>query len=74
MESQRKKLWTRYTIVFLAILFGNSLVRRLLPYEELKDGNLLVNAVFSLIVTLLILAANRLIQKMRQKSSRQTPH
>ena len=70
MKSQRKKLWTRYTIVFFVILFGNSLVRRLLPYEELKDGNLLINAVFSLIVTLLILTADRLIHKIRQKRSR----
>lgn len=70
MESQRKKLWTRYTIVFFVILFGNSLVRRLLPYEELKDGNLLINAVFSLIVTLLILAADRLIHRAHQKRSR----
>lgn len=70
MESQRKKLWTRYTIIFFVILFGNSLVRRLLPYEELKDGNLLINVVFSLIVTLLILTADRLIHKIRQKRSR----
>lgn len=70
MESPGKKLWIRYTIVFFVILFGNSLVRRLLPYEELKDGNLLINAVFSLIVTLLILAADRLIHKIRQKRSR----
>lgn len=70
MESQRKKLWIRYTIVFFVILFGNSLVRRLLPYEELKDGNLLINAVFSLIVTLLILAADRLIHRAHQKRSR----
>lgn len=70
MESQRKKLGIRYTIVFFVILFGNSLVRRLLPYEELKDGNLLINAVFSLIVTLLILTADRLIHKIRQKRSR----
>lgn len=70
MESQRKKLWIRYTIVFFVILFGNSLVRRLLPYEELKDGNLLINAVFSLIVTLLILAADHLIHRAHQKRSR----
>lgn len=69
MESKRKRLWTRYTIVFLAILFGNSLVRRLLPYEELKDGNLLINVVFSLIVTLLILLVDRLYHKIRHKES-----
>jgi len=69
MESQRKKLWTRYTIVFFVILFGNSLVRRLLPYEELKDGNLLINVVFSLIVTLLILLVDRLYHKIRHKES-----
>ena len=70
MESQRKKLGIRYTIVFFVILFGNSLVRRLLPYEELKDGNLLINVVFSLIVTLLILLVDRLYHKIRQKRSR----
>ena len=69
MKSQRKKLWTRYTIVFFVILFGNSLVRRLLPYEELKDGNLLINVVFSLIVTLLILLRDRLYHKIRHKES-----
>lgn len=69
MKSQRKKLWTRYTIVFFVILFGNSLVRRLLPYEELKDGNLLINVVFSLIVTLLILLVDRLYHKIRHKES-----
>lgn len=69
MESQRKKLWTQYTIVFFVILFGNSLVRRLLPYEELKDGNLLINVVFSLIVTLLILLVDRLYHKIRHKES-----
>lgn len=69
MESQRKKLWIRYTIVFFVILFGNSLVRRLLPYEELKDGNLLINVVFSLIVTLLILLVDRLYHKIRHNES-----
>ena len=69
MKSQRKKLWTRYTIVFFVILFGNSLVRRPLPYEELKDGNLLINVVFSLIVTLLILLVDRLYHKIRHKES-----
>lgn len=69
MKSQRKKLWTRYTIVFFVILFDNSLVRRLLPYEELKDGNLLINVVFSLIVTLLILLVDRLYHKIRHKES-----
>lgn len=69
MESQRKRLWIRYTIVFFVILFGNSLVRRLLPYEELKDGNLLINVVFSLIVTLLILLVDRLYHKIRHKES-----
>lgn len=69
MESQRKKLWTRYTIILFVILFGNSLVRRLLPYEELKDGNLLINVVFSLIATLLILLVDRLYHKIRHKES-----
>lgn len=69
MKSQRKKLWTRYTTVFFVILFGNSLVRRLLPYEELKDGNLLINVVFSLIATLLILLVDRLYHKIRHKES-----
>ncbi len=69
MESQGKKLWIRYTIVFFVILFGNSLVRRLLPYEELKDGNLLINVVSSLIVTLLILLVDRLYHKIRHKES-----
>ena len=69
MESQRKKLWTRYTIIFFVIFFGNSLVRRLLPYEELKDGNLLINVVFSLIVTLLILLVDRLYHKIRHNES-----
>ena len=69
MKSQRKKLWTRYTIVFFVILFGHSLLKRLLPYEELKDGNLLINVVFSLIVTLLILLVDRLYHKIRHKES-----
>lgn len=40
-----------YVLVFFVFLFLNGLIRRLSPYEEWKDGNLLVNSVIALLLT-----------------------
>lgn len=55
-----------YIAVFVLILAANSIVRRLLPYDELKDGNLLVNAVGSLILTILFAVADSIIRHIRK--------
>lgn len=67
MKPSTRKRWIIYVVVFFVILFGNSLVRRLLPYEELKDGNLLVNGVFSLLLTVVIAAIDYAVRKWRGK-------
>lgn len=40
-----------YVLAFFVFLFLNGLIRRLSPYEEWKDGNLLVNFVIALLFT-----------------------
>lgn len=40
-----------YVLVFFVFLFLNGLIRRLSPYEEWMDGNLLVNSVIALLLT-----------------------
>lgn len=40
-----------YVLAFFVFLFLNGLIRRLSPYEEWKDGNLLVNSVIALVLT-----------------------
>lgn len=40
-----------YVLAFFVFLFLNGLIRRLSPYEEWKDGNLLVNSVIALLLT-----------------------
>ena len=67
MKPSTRKRWIIYVVVFFVILFGNSLVRRLLPYEELKDGNLLINGVFSLLLTVVIAAIDYVVRKWRGK-------
>lgn len=67
MKPSTRKRWIIYVVVFFVILFGNSLVRRLLPYEELKDGNLLINGVFSLLLTVVIAAIGYAVRKWRGK-------
>ena len=46
----------------------NGAVRRIVPYEEWKDLNLLVNAVESLLVTLLFVLADSAIRCLRKRS------
>lgn len=67
MKPSTRKRWIIYVVVFFVILFSNSLVRRLLPYEELKDGNLLINGVFSLLLTVVIAAIDYAVRKWRGK-------
>lgn len=67
MKPSTRKRWIIYVVVFFVILFSNSLVRRLLPYEELKDGNLLINGVFSLLLTVVIAAIDYVVRKWRGK-------
>lgn len=67
MKPSTRKRWIIYVVVFFVILFDNSLVRRLLPYEELKDGNLLINGVFSLLLTVVIAAIDYAVRKWRGK-------
>lgn len=67
MKPSARKRWIIYVVVFFVILFSNSLVRRLLPYEELKDGNLLINGVFSLLLTAVIVAIGYAVRKRRGK-------
>lgn len=67
MKPSTRKRWIIYVVVFFVILFGNSLVRRLLPYEELKDGNLLINGVFSLLLTVVIAVIDYAVRKWRGK-------
>lgn len=43
-----------YVLAFFVFLFLNSLIRRLSPYEEWKDGNLLVNSVIALFFTIIV--------------------
>lgn len=43
-----------YVLAFFVFLFLNGLIRRLLPYEEWKDGNLLVNSVIALFFTIIV--------------------
>lgn len=40
-----------YVLAFFVFLLLNGLIRRLSPYEEWKDGNLLVNSVIALLLT-----------------------
>lgn len=56
-----------YIAVFLFILAANSIVRRLLPCDDLKDGNLLVNVVGSLILTILFAVADSIIRHIRKR-------
>ena len=67
MKPSTRKRWIIYVVVFFVILFSNSLVRRLLPYEELKNGNLLINGVFSLLLTAVIAAIDYAVRKWRGK-------
>lgn len=67
MRNIGKSRLSYYIAVFVLILAANSIVRRLLPYDELKDGNLLVNAVGSLILTILFAVADSIIRHIRKR-------
>lgn len=45
MKPALKRRLARYFIVFILVMAVNGAVRRIVPYEEWKDLNLLVNAV-----------------------------
>lgn len=67
MKPAAKRRLTRYFIVFLIVMAVNGAVRRIVPYEEWKDLNLLVNAVESLLVTLLFVLADSAIRCLRKR-------
>lgn len=67
MKNIGKRRLMYYLMVFLLILAANNIVRRLSPYDEWKDGNLLVNAVGSLVLTLLFAAADSIIRHLRNR-------
>lgn len=67
MKNIGKRRLLYYLMVFLLILAANSIVRRLSPYDEWKDGNLLVNTVGSLVLTLLFAAADSIIRHLRNR-------
>ena len=68
MKPALKRRLTRYFIVFILVMAVNGAVRRIVPYEEWKDLNLLVNAVESLLVTLLFVLADSAIRCLRKRS------
>ena len=67
MKPALKRRLTRYFIVFILVMAVNGAVRRIVPYEEWKDLNLLVNAVESL-VTLLFVLADSALRCLRKRS------
>lgn len=67
MRNIGKSRLSYYIAVFVLILAANSIVRRLLPYDELKDGNLFVNAMGSLILTILFAVADSIIRHIRKR-------
>lgn len=68
MKPALKRRLTRYFIVFILVMAVNGAVRRIVLYEEWKDLNLLVNAVESLLVTLLFVLADSAIRCLRKRS------
>ena len=68
MKPALKRRLARYFIVFILVMAVNGAVRRIVPYEEWKDLNLLVNAVESLLATLLFVLADSAIRCLRKRS------
>lgn len=68
MKPALKRRLTHYFIVFILVMAVNGAVRRIVPYEEWNDLNLLVNAVESLLVTLLFVLADSAIRCLRKRS------
>lgn len=60
-----------YVLAFFVFLFLNSLIRRLSPYEEWKDGNLLVNSVIALFFTIIVVLIDNGVRywKRRHKNA-----
>lgn len=60
-----------YVLVFFVFLFLNGLIRRLSPYEEWKDGNLLVNSVIALLLTGIVVLIDKGVRywKRRHKNA-----
>lgn len=68
MKPALKRRLTRCFIVFILVMAVNGAVRRIVSYEEWKDLNLLVNAVESLLVTLLFVLTDGAIRCLRKRS------
>ncbi len=60
-----------YVLAFFVFLFLNSLIRRLSPYEEWKDGNLLANSVIALFFTIIVVLIDNGVRywKRRHKNA-----
>lgn len=60
-----------YVLAFFVFLFLNGLIRRLSPYEEWKDGNLLVNSVIALLFTGIVVLIDSGVRywKLRHKNA-----
>lgn len=56
-----------YVLVFFVFLFLNGLIRRLSPYEEWKDGNLLVNSVIALFFTIIVVLIDNGVRHWKRR-------
>lgn len=56
-----------YVLAFFVFLFLNGLIRRLSPYEERKDGNLLVNSVIALFFTIIVVLIDNGVRHWKRR-------
>lgn len=56
-----------YALAFFVFLFLNGLIRRLSPYEEWKDGNLLVNSVIALFFTIIVVLIDNGVRHWKRR-------
>ena len=56
-----------YVLAFFVFLFLNGLIRRLSPYEEWKDGNLLVNSVIALFFTIIVVLIDNGVRHSKRR-------
>lgn len=56
-----------YVLAFFVFLFLNGLIRRLSPYEEWKDGKLLVNSVIALFFTIIVVLIDNGVRHWKRR-------
>lgn len=56
-----------YVLAFFVFLFLNGLIHRLSPYEEWKDGNLLVNSVIALFFTIIVVLIDNGVRHWKRR-------